>query len=90
MPKSKLIGRISLALAVAAVVPLAAAQNAGSAKGSDPVAATATIAGTAASSRAVTETPDPLGTLLMSYPPEATPRAILTDLERLLKLSHIG
>jgi len=64
MPKSKLIGRISLALAVAAVVPLAAAQNAGSAKGSDPVAATATIAGTAASSRAVTETPDPLGTLL--------------------------
>lgn len=33
---------------------------------------------------------DPLGNLLMSYPPEATPRAILTDLERLLKLSHIG
>jgi len=33
---------------------------------------------------------DPLGNLLMSYPPEAAPRAILTDLERLLKLSHIG
>lgn len=33
---------------------------------------------------------DPLGNLMMRYPPEATPRAILTDLERLLRLSHIG
>jgi cytochrome oxidase Cu insertion factor (SCO1/SenC/PrrC family) len=33
---------------------------------------------------------DPLGNLMMRYPPDATPRAILTDLERLLKLSHIG
>jgi len=33
---------------------------------------------------------DPLGNLLMSYPPDAPPRALLDDLERLLKLSHIG
>ena len=33
---------------------------------------------------------DPLGNLMMRYPPDATPRAILTDLERLLRLSHIG
>jgi len=33
---------------------------------------------------------DPLGNLMMRYPGEATPRAILTDLERLLRLSHIG
>jgi cytochrome oxidase Cu insertion factor (SCO1/SenC/PrrC family) len=33
---------------------------------------------------------DPLGNLMMSYPPDAGPRAILTDLERLLRLSHIG
>jgi cytochrome oxidase Cu insertion factor (SCO1/SenC/PrrC family) len=33
---------------------------------------------------------DPLGNLMMSYPADAPPRSILTDLERLLKLSHIG
>jgi len=33
---------------------------------------------------------DPLGNLLMSYPPDAPPRALLDDLERLLRLSHIG
>lgn len=33
---------------------------------------------------------DPLGNLLMSYPPDAPPRALLDDVERLLRLSHIG
>jgi cytochrome oxidase Cu insertion factor (SCO1/SenC/PrrC family) len=33
---------------------------------------------------------DPLGNLMMRYPAEAPPRAILSDLERLLRLSHIG
>lgn len=33
---------------------------------------------------------DPLGNLMMSYPPDATRKDILTDLQRLLKLSHIG
>lgn len=33
---------------------------------------------------------DPLGNLLMSYPPDASPRALLDDIERLLRLSHIG
>ena len=33
---------------------------------------------------------DPLGNLMMSYPPDATRKGILTDLQRLLKLSHIG
>jgi len=33
---------------------------------------------------------DPLGNLMMRYPADADPRAILTDLERLLRLSHIG
>ena len=33
---------------------------------------------------------DPLGNLMMSYPPGAPPKGILEDLERLLKLSHIG
>lgn len=33
---------------------------------------------------------DPLGNLMMLYPADAPPRAILTDLERLLRLSHIG
>jgi membrane-bound lytic murein transglycosylase D len=60
MPKTKLIGRILLALAVAAVAPIAAAQNAGTAKGSESVAAS--LAGTAAA--ATPATPDPLGTLL--------------------------
>jgi hypothetical protein len=27
---------------------------------------------------------------MMSYPGDAPPKSILTDLERLLKLSHIG
>lgn len=33
---------------------------------------------------------DPLGNLLMSYSPDAPPRSVLDDLERLLRLSHIG
>jgi cytochrome oxidase Cu insertion factor (SCO1/SenC/PrrC family) len=33
---------------------------------------------------------DPLGNLMMRYPADAPPRAILSDLERLLRLSHIG
>jgi hypothetical protein len=33
---------------------------------------------------------DPLGNLMMSYPADTPPRPLLTDLERLLKLSHIG
>ena len=33
---------------------------------------------------------DPLGNLMMSYPAGAPPKGILEDLERLLKLSHIG
>lgn len=33
---------------------------------------------------------DPLGNLMMRYPGDTAPRAILTDLERLLRLSHIG
>ena len=33
---------------------------------------------------------DPLGNLMMRYPADAAPRAILSDLERLLRLSHIG
>ncbi|MCU0765191.1 MAG: transglycosylase SLT domain-containing protein [Burkholderiaceae bacterium] len=61
MPKTKFIGRCLLALAFAAVVPLAAAQTAGAAQGPD--AAAATLAGTAAAG-AATDRPDPLGTLL--------------------------
>jgi len=56
-----LIGRIGVALALAAAVPLTAAQNTGTAKGSEAVAAS--LAGTAAAGSAV-ETPDPLGILL--------------------------
>lgn len=33
---------------------------------------------------------DPLGNLMMSYPPDADPGGLLDDLERLLRLSHIG
>ena len=33
---------------------------------------------------------DPLGNLMMSYSPEAPPKALLEDLKKLLKLSHIG
>lgn len=33
---------------------------------------------------------DPLGNLMMSYPGDVPPKSILNDLERLLKLSHIG
>ena len=33
---------------------------------------------------------DPLGNLLMSYPARAPDRALLDDLRKLLKLSHIG
>lgn len=33
---------------------------------------------------------DPLGNLMLSYPPEAPPGALLEDLKRLLRLSHIG
>lgn len=33
---------------------------------------------------------DPLGNLMMSYPGDVRPKDLLADLERLLKLSHIG
>lgn len=33
---------------------------------------------------------DPLGNLMMAYPADVTPKGLLKDLERLLKLSHIG
>jgi cytochrome oxidase Cu insertion factor (SCO1/SenC/PrrC family) len=33
---------------------------------------------------------DPLGNLMMSYAPGATPKGMLEDLKRLLRLSHIG
>ena len=33
---------------------------------------------------------DPLGNLMMSYPPDADPGGIIKDLNRLLKASHIG
>jgi cytochrome oxidase Cu insertion factor (SCO1/SenC/PrrC family) len=33
---------------------------------------------------------DPLGNLMMSYAPDAPPKALLQDLRKLLKLSHIG
>jgi hypothetical protein len=33
---------------------------------------------------------DPLGNLMMSYPAAAPDQALLTDLKRLLRLSHIG
>lgn len=33
---------------------------------------------------------DPLGNLLMSYPPGGPDKALLTDLKKLLRLSHIG
>lgn len=33
---------------------------------------------------------DPLGNLMMSYAPDAPQKALLEDLEKLLKLSHIG
>ena len=33
---------------------------------------------------------DPLGNLMMSYPAGAAPKDIITDLKRLLRLSHIG
>jgi len=33
---------------------------------------------------------DPLGNLMMSYPPDARPKGMLEDLKRLLGLSHVG
>lgn len=33
---------------------------------------------------------DPLGNLMMSYPRDAEPKGLLTDLKKLLKFSHIG
>lgn len=33
---------------------------------------------------------DPLGNLMMSYPPDADPKGMIADLKKLLKLSHIG
>jgi hypothetical protein len=33
---------------------------------------------------------DPLGNLMMSYAPHAPQKALLEDLKKLLKLSHIG
>lgn len=33
---------------------------------------------------------DPLGNLMMSYPRDSEPKGLLTDMKKLLKLSHIG
>jgi hypothetical protein len=33
---------------------------------------------------------DPLGNLLMSYSPTAPDKSLLSDLKKLLRLSHIG
>ena len=33
---------------------------------------------------------DPLGNLMMSYPRQAPDKALLTDIRKLLRLSHIG
>jgi hypothetical protein len=33
---------------------------------------------------------DPLGNLMMSFAPDAPPKGMLTDLKRLLGLSHVG
>jgi cytochrome oxidase Cu insertion factor (SCO1/SenC/PrrC family) len=33
---------------------------------------------------------DPLGNLLLSYAPSAPDKALLADLKKLLRLSHIG
>jgi hypothetical protein len=33
---------------------------------------------------------DPLGNLMMSFAPDANPKGMLTDLKRLLGLSHVG
>jgi len=33
---------------------------------------------------------DPLGNLMMSYSPRSEPKGILSDMKKLLKLSHIG
>jgi cytochrome oxidase Cu insertion factor (SCO1/SenC/PrrC family) len=33
---------------------------------------------------------DPLGNLMMTYPPDFEPKGLLQDMQRLLKLSHIG
>lgn len=33
---------------------------------------------------------DPLGNLMMSFAPDAKPKGLLTDLKRLLNLSHVG
>jgi hypothetical protein len=33
---------------------------------------------------------DPLGNLMMSYSPTAPDKALLTDMKKLLRLSHIG
>jgi len=33
---------------------------------------------------------DPLGNLMMAYPPDAKAKGLLEDMKRLLKLSHIG
>jgi hypothetical protein len=33
---------------------------------------------------------DPLGNLMMSYARDAEPKGLLTDMKKLLKLSHIG
>lgn len=33
---------------------------------------------------------DPLGNLMMSYPPESEPKGLLEDLKKLLKYSHVG
>jgi hypothetical protein len=33
---------------------------------------------------------DPLGNLVMSYPPDSDPKGMIADLKKLLRLSHIG
>ena len=66
MPKRTLIGRIVMALALTAAVPVAAAQDAGSAKGAEAVAAS--LAASASVGGAAT--PDPLGTLLQKLSSE--------------------
>lgn len=48
------------------------------------------VAGTPAVAAGRLYVVDPLGNLMMSYAPDARPRDLLEDLERLLKLSHVG
>lgn len=61
------------------------------AEGAGPLlAALPSIAGVPPTSAQRVYVIDPLGNLMMSYSPDAPPKGLLTDLKRLLKLSHIG